>query len=66
MLIGIDTDMPVWISAALFLAAGIVFLVLPTCAVWVFTKLRTQRAQAAQRASSTESTSTRQKSDASR
>lgn len=27
--IGIDTDMPVWISAALFVVAGIVFLVLP-------------------------------------
>ena len=27
--IGIDTDMPIWISAALFMAAGFVFLALP-------------------------------------
>lgn len=27
--IGIDTDMPVWISAALFMVAGLVFLALP-------------------------------------
>ncbi|KAL6407177.1 membrane transporter [Ilyonectria robusta] len=27
--IGIDTDMPVWISAALFMVAGLVFLILP-------------------------------------
>lgn len=27
--VGIDTDMPVWISAALFVVAGIVFLILP-------------------------------------
>ncbi|CAM1508394.1 Fc.00g052420.m01.CDS01 [Cosmosporella sp. VM-42] len=27
--VGIDTDMPVWISAALFVVAGLVFLILP-------------------------------------
>lgn len=27
--VGIDTDLPVWISAALFMVAGLVFLVLP-------------------------------------
>lgn len=27
--IGIDTDLPVWISAALFIVAGLVFLILP-------------------------------------
>ena len=27
--VGVDTDMPVWISAALFMVAGLVFLVLP-------------------------------------
>jgi hypothetical protein len=27
--VGIDTDMPIWISAALFMVAGLVFLVLP-------------------------------------
>jgi hypothetical protein len=27
--VGIETDLPVWISAALFVVAGIVFLILP-------------------------------------